>query len=394
MPSFNNTYSSPLEDLPEDLLIDIETRNFNNTYMEVGVEIILSEEEAQLIGNLGARVDKHTPNLTPPNRIEDIPSIFVAQDAREPHNNPPSSQKDGGLIIKIHSPKGLPRLYRVACVGPLHQSEQPTLLPEGVEKAHGFFGLKHQRTPLGTSPKQGSRPSAGETNRMEVSSPEKEVRGSFRSPREVNITATSEGLLQSKSTEATCVGALESPRDYVTNEDFQNFATSVLHKLDELKSSTSRSTEAAPDTKVQEVLSQHIETLKAHTEALTKVTSAIDSLQTSISSLPSKVYVSDAINSVQVNSSFLDLLKTELAEIGKEYARDLAASRYINYNSFKTEIREIVDKAITIGVSPYQGHPKSLATRGDLRNTVAALGEEVRHTSAQFMYDNKLNMQI
>ncbi|KAJ9561912.1 hypothetical protein OSB04_007072 [Centaurea solstitialis] len=229
---------------------------------------------------------------------------------------------------------------------------------------------------------------------MEVGSPEKEVRGSFRSPREVNITATSEGLLQSKSTEATCVGASESPRDYVTNEDFQNFATSVLHKLDELKSSTSRSTEAAPDTKVQEVLSQHIETLKAHTEALTKVTSAIDSLQASISSLPSKVYVSDAINSVQVNSSFLDLLKTELAEIGKEYARDLAASRYINYNSFKTEIHEILDKAITIGVSPYQGHPKSLATRGDLSNMVAALGEEVRHTSAQFMYDNKLNMQI
>ncbi|KAJ9561913.1 hypothetical protein OSB04_007073 [Centaurea solstitialis] len=229
---------------------------------------------------------------------------------------------------------------------------------------------------------------------MEVGSPEKEVRGSFRSPREVNITATSEGLLQSKSTEATCVGASESPRDYVTKEDIQNFATSVLHKLDELKSSTSRSTEAAPDTKVQEVLSQHIEALKAHTEALMKVTSVMDSLQTSISSLPSKVYVSDAINSVQVNSSFLDLLKTELAEIGKEYARDLAASGYINYNSFNTEIREIVDKAITIGVSPDQGHPKSLVTRGDLSNMVAALGEKVRRTSAQFMYDNKLNMQI
>ncbi|KAJ9561917.1 hypothetical protein OSB04_007077 [Centaurea solstitialis] len=220
---------------------------------------------------------------------------------------------------------------------------------------------------------------------MEVGSPEKEVRGSFRSPREVKIIATSEGLLQSKSTEETCVGASESPRDYVTKEDFQNLATSVLHKLDELKSSTSRSTEAATDTKVQEVLIQHIEALKAHTEALTKVTSAIDSLQTSISSLPSQVYVSDAINSVQVNSSFLDLLKTEHAEIGKEYSRDLAASGYINYNSFKTEIREIVDKAITIGVSPDQGHQKSLATRGDLSNMVAALGEEVRRTSAQFM---------
>ncbi|KAJ9547376.1 hypothetical protein OSB04_019919 [Centaurea solstitialis] len=44
--------TEPPQDLPEDLFVDTETHNFNAADMELGAEIILSDDEAQLIGSL------------------------------------------------------------------------------------------------------------------------------------------------------------------------------------------------------------------------------------------------------------------------------------------------------------------------------------------------------
>ena len=218
------------------------------------------------------------------------------------------------------------------------------------------------------------------------------IRGSSGSLREVNIKTTSEGALKSKATEEPCVGSLGSPKDYVTKKDFKTFVTSVFQKLEELKSSNS-STQAAPQ--VQEVQTaearrQHTEALKTHSEAMSKLTSAISELQTSIKALPTKDDASSAVNSVTIDDSFYNKLKTELASIGKDYASDLEAAGYLNYDVFKKEIKDSVNSALVLGATPFEGHPKAPATRGDLSNLVCAIGEQVRTVTTKFLEDHRV----
>ena len=132
-----------------------------------------------------------------------------------------------------------------------------------------------------------------------------------------------------------------------------------------MKSSNS-STEAAP--KVQEVqtaeaLRQHTEALKTHSEAISKITSAISELQTSIKALPTKDDASSTVNSVIIDDSFYNRLKTELPSIGKDYANDLEAAGYLNYDVFKKEIKDLVNSVLVLGATPSEGHPKALATQ-------------------------------
>ena len=68
---------------------------------------------------------------------------------------------------------------------------------------------------------------------------------------------------------------------------------------------------------------------------MSKLTSAISELQTSIKALPNKDDASSAVNSVTIDDSFYNKLKTKLASIGKDYASDLKAAGYLNYDVFK-----------------------------------------------------------
>ncbi|KAJ9547378.1 hypothetical protein OSB04_019921 [Centaurea solstitialis] len=218
-------------------------------------------------------------------------------------------------------------------------------------RAHEFFDLEPQRIPLGKSFQEGSGPSEIDTNRMEVGYPEKEVRGSSKSPGEVNLNTTSEGAFNSKATEGTCVGPSDSNKDYVTKGEFQTFAKEVFKRLDELKISKSPSSDVPPDV------------LQNHTTTITNLTSVVSSLQQQINSLPSKADVSSAINNVSFDTSFLDSLKSQLASVGEQYAIDLAEAGYVNFTSFQKEIRNLVAKALVIGTSPNKGNAQSLATR-------------------------------
>ncbi|KAJ9566363.1 LOW QUALITY PROTEIN: hypothetical protein OSB04_002329 [Centaurea solstitialis] len=324
------------------------------------------KSSAHVLDEPAIETGSHKPNPTLPSHTEDILSASIVSPIREPLCTPLSSQKDGGLTIKIHSPMGLLQPHGDACVDPHHMSEPPTSLPEGVTRAHGFFDLEPQRTPLGKSLQKGPGPSVIETNRMEVGYPEKEVRGSSRSPREVNINTTSEGAFNSKATEEPCIGPSGSQEDYITKGEFQTFATEVFCRLDELKSSKSFASEAPPDV------------LQHHTTAIKDLTSAVSSLQQQINGFPTKADVSSVINNVTFDSSFLDSLKSQLASVGEQYAIDLAEAGYLNFTSSQKEICDLVDKTIVVGISPKKGNPKSLATR-----------EEVRNVSDKFLRDNR-----
>ncbi|KAJ9544416.1 hypothetical protein OSB04_024123 [Centaurea solstitialis] len=169
---------------------------------------------------------------------------------------------------------------------------------------------------------------------MEVGSPVMEVRGSSRSPREDNIKTNSEGAFNSKATKETCVGSLGTQADYVTKGEFQTFATEV-------------------------------------------------------SSLPTTDGISFVLNNISFDVSFLDSLKRQLASVGQQYAIDLENAAYHDFESFKKEIRALVNKAIVLDVTPDKGNPKSLATRGQLCEMVQCLGAEVRALSEKFLQDNR-----
>ena len=318
----------------------------------------------------------HKPNPTQSSHTEAIPSASVVSPIREAKHTSLSSQKDSDLTIKTYSPKGLLQQHGDACVDPPHTTQTPIVISETLTKAQEFFELEPQSTTLGTSSPKVSKPSGIDTNRMEVGDPALDVRGSSRSPREVNLNTTSEGAFNSKANEETCVGPSGSTEDYVTKGEFQTFATEVFRRLDELKSSKSPSPDVTSDT------------LAAHTQALSNLTSAISSLQQQISAIPSRDDVTSAINNVTFDSSFLNAISNQLASIGEQYAADLEIAGYHDLCEFKNEIRDLVNSAVIAGNGPDTGDLRRLATRREFRDMVQCLGDHVRDVTAEFLRDN------
>ena len=170
---------SPLEDIPKELFIEtnLDAWTFNDPNIDVGTEVIISEDEAQLevegrdkddesvrisveaevcgekdamctppiqtpsathmtgphvLGEKTIETSVHTLNQTPTNLEEDTLSSSVERTRRDPSLTSSSSQKEGDFNIRIHSHKDSTPHKEASVVSP-HESEHPKPASEADE---------------------------------------------------------------------------------------------------------------------------------------------------------------------------------------------------------------------------------------------------------------------
>ena len=135
-----------------------------------------------------------------------------------------------------------------------------------------------------------------------------------------------------------CVGSDVPRSKFVTKEEFKTFASNLLTKLEELKSSI-----LAP---VQEPQANPFtEALKANTEALNALKAEVAALK---ASALTKDELKKTLTAIEGQSSAIQQIKADIISEAGKYVSDVATAGYCDTSKLKDEIKGIVDRALQV----------------------------------------------